>query len=68
MQIPLHNHVLHARHRLLQQISVSGIGVVDICLLLVASYQTRKPFRKVLLSRYDVFWRAFVVWERGGDG
>ena len=63
MQIPLHDHVLHTLHSLVEQVRVGGVGVVHIRLLRRIAYQVLELLGEEFLACFDVSLVTVVVWE-----
>jgi hypothetical protein len=68
MQIPLHNHVLHTLHRLIQQIRVGRIGEVHVGLLARVTDEILELSREEVLGGFDVTFGTVIVREVGTDG
>jgi len=68
VQIPLHNHILHTLHRLIQQISIRRVGEVDVNLFARVADQVPELAAEELGAGVDVAGVGGEVREVGGDG
>ena len=68
MQVPLHNHVLHALHGFVEQIGVGRVGEVDVGLLARVAHEVLEFAREEFLAGVDVLVAAREVREVFANG
>lgn len=68
VQVPLHDHVLHALHRLVEQVGVGGVGKVHVSFLGRVAHEVLEFAREEFLAGLDVLVAAGVVGEVVANG
>lgn len=63
MQVPLHNHVLHALHGFVEQVGVGCVGEVDVGLFARVAHEVLEFAREEFLTGVDVLVAAREVRE-----